>query len=79
MCNMITMKKDNQTLDKWMSAKCMTNDDAAEVLETTPATISRVRRGLQWPSRALAQRIADKSKGRITLEGLLQPGQKGAS
>lgn len=49
-----------------------TLDEAAALLQTTPATLSRLERGEQWVSRELALRIRDVTG--LALDDLLPRG-----
>lgn len=58
------------TFQAWLDEVDLSDKEAAELLDTSPVTIWRLRTGKQWPSRELAQRIATESKGKVSLEGM---------
>lgn len=53
-------------LRKWRKAKDISLADLARLLGTSIATVSRVERGEQWPSRGLLISISEITAGDIT-------------
>ena len=53
------------TLDAWMQARGVSDDELARVAECSPATISRLRRGRQTASERLAARIEAITGGQV--------------
>lgn len=60
-----------KTLREWMAEKGETDDTLAGKLVTDRTTISRLRRGKQRPSWALARKLADLTKGEVTADSFM--------
>lgn len=54
-----------QKLKKFLTAEKLNQDEFAVIVNTTPATMSRVIRGKQPPSLELAVAIEDATKGKV--------------
>lgn len=62
-------------LDAWLAANGRTRTWLAEQIGTSTATLSRLMRGKQWPSREIADRIRAITGGAVTPNDFLGDGQ----
>lgn len=59
------------TLDTYLTDQGITNAEFGRRCDASEATISRVRRGKQAPTMALARRIKEASGGAVTADDLM--------
>ena len=60
------------TLAEWIAASDQTGTWLAEQVGVSPMQISRISRGLQWPSGKVAERIEAVTGGEVTASDLLR-------
>ena len=53
-------------LREWRKAQNISMAEVARRLETSIATVSRIERGEQWPSRDMLAAIAETTGGKVT-------------
>lgn len=54
------------TLDKWLTARGMTNEQFAGKLNSNGETVRRYRKGLRWPDRETMLKIFAATGGQVT-------------
>lgn len=75
-CNVHVAYILNMRLAAWMAKRRISDELLASELGVSRATVSRLRRGLQVPSMALAARISEFTKRRVTANDFLEEAQR---
>lgn len=60
-------------LNKFLEANSITATAFAERIGLTPSQVSRLSRGVNWPTKETAERIREATNGAVTADDFLPP------
>lgn len=70
---MASLRSSYHPFDVWIAAQGQTREWAADRLQTTGASLSRIINGKQWPGPEFFQRVEALTRGQVTAEHFVNP------
>jgi antitoxin CcdA len=70
---MALLRSPHHPFDAWIRAQGKTRLWAAEHLQTTKASLSRIINGKQWPGPEFFERVESLTKGQVTADHFINP------